>query len=101
MKKVFILIMSLVMIILVSAVIVSGIAGNNNNATLWKANLEALSEIESPYCHNGGPGATQCSISAGTNIVGVGVSAGCSVTCGGNTYACCSLRYICVSYPGI
>lgn len=93
--------MSLVMIILVSAVIVSGIAGNNNNATLWKANLEALSEIESPYCHNGGPGATQCSISAGTNIVGVGVSAGCSVTCGGNTYACCSLRYICVSYPGI
>lgn len=46
--------MSLVMIILVSAVIVSGIAGNNNNATLWKANLEALSEIESPYCHNGG-----------------------------------------------
>lgn len=94
------LILSLVMIILASAVIVTGIAGNNN-ATLWKANLEALSEIESPYCHNGGPGATQCSISAGTNIVGVGVSAGCSVTCGGNTYACCSLRCICVSYPGI
>lgn len=100
MKKVFMLILSLVMIILASAVIVTGIAGNNN-ATLWKANLEALSEIESPYCHNGGPGATQCSISAGTNIVGVGVSAGCSVTCGGNTYACCSLRCICVSYPGI
>ena len=65
------------------------------------ANLEALTRGEpgpggGPYCHAGGPGASQCSIDAGINIAGYGVSGGCSVTCGSGTYACCTLRCTCV-----
>lgn len=101
MKKVLILFLPLVMILLASMIIVTRSVGNDNNTTLWKANLEALSKDEAPYCHSGGPGAKDCSITAGTNIAGIGISGGCSVSCGGNTYACCSLRCTCVSYIGV
>lgn len=47
------------------------------------------------YCHNGGRGSVSCSIDAGVEIKGVGVSAGCSVSCKDGYYACCSLRCKC------
>ncbi len=53
-----------------------------------------------PYCYAGGPGSVQCSVEAGADIAGYGISAGCSVTCynGATHYACCSLRCVCVPY---
>ena len=70
---------------------------------LLNANIEALAQDETDqgesgscgYCYSGGPGATSCSIEAGTEILGLGASMGCSVTCSGSYYACCSLRCIC------
>lgn len=47
------------------------------------------------YCHSGGRGSESCSIDAGVEIKGVGVSAGCSVSCKEGYYACCSLRCKC------
>ncbi len=51
---------------------------------------------EKPYCYNGGPGSTSCSIEGGLDILGVGVSASCSVSCMGGYYACCGIRCTCV-----
>ena len=48
-------------------------------------------------CYNGGRGATGCSIDAGIDISGYGVSAACSVTCGYGYYACCGVRCVCRS----
>lgn len=47
------------------------------------------------FCYSGGKGSTACSIEAGTEIKGFGVSAGCSVSCENGYYACCSLRCVC------
>lgn len=70
-----------------------------------KANVEALTSGEpgggggsSPgliKCYNGGPGASQCSIDGGIDIVGSGVSVACSVTCKAGYYACCGIRCTC------
>lgn len=70
-----------------------------------KANVEALTLDEPgggggggndcPYCYNGGPGATSCSIDAGIEIAGWGVSGACSVSCKGEYYACCGIRCTC------
>lgn len=38
-------------------------------------------DAQGPYCHAGGPGAVQCSVSQG--------SYSCSVTCDEGKYACC------------
>lgn len=80
-------------------VAVSSVNANSSSemSDLMMKNLEVLTKNESSDCWNGGPGATQCSIEAGTEILGVGVSAGCSVTCGDGYYACCSLRCVCKS----
>lgn len=45
-------------------------------------------------CHNGGPGATNCSIDAGISM-GASLTTACSVTCGSGFYACCGLRCFC------
>ena len=71
--------------------------GRNSMDDLFNANVEALARNESGgcgHCYNGGPGSTSCSISAGVDV-GLGISAGCSVSCGGGYYSCCSLRCIC------
>ena len=60
------------------------------------ANVEALATSESSSsCYAGGVGATECSIDAGIEIMGVGIAGGCSVSCAGGYYACCSLRCTC------
>lgn len=40
-------------------------------------------------------GSRKCSIEAGTEILGYGVSAGCSVECDPGYYACCGFRCVC------
>lgn len=46
-------------------------------------------------CYSGGRGSTSCSIDAGIEIIGVGIAGGCSVSCSGGYYSCCSLRCTC------
>jgi len=72
-----------------------------------KANVEALTldepgggEGEGPgffTCYNGGPGAIECSIAAGIDIAGYGVTTGCSIKCKDGYYACCGIH--CRCYP--
>jgi hypothetical protein len=50
------------------------------------------------YCWSGGPGSNACSIDAGIDIMGFGVSAACSVSCDSGYYACCGLRCTCKRY---
>lgn len=45
-------------------------------------------------CVAGGTDASQCSVQAGISFGG-GVTVGCSVTCRGNSYACCGLKCEC------
>lgn len=47
-------------------------------------------------CHNGGPGASACSIAKGITISGFGVTKGCSVACNSGYYACCGMQCTCV-----
>lgn len=46
-------------------------------------------------CITGGPGSTSCSIEAGIEILGCGVSVGGSVSCSSGKYACCGLGCNC------
>lgn len=46
-------------------------------------------------CYNGGPGSTSCTIEAGVDAFGGGVSTGCQVSCESGYYACCGLRCTC------
>mgnify|MGYP003309524624 CR=1 FL=1 len=62
----------------------------------FESNVEALMQTTSTICWSGGVGAQACSIDAGTEILGVGVSAGCSVSCYEGYYACCSIRCQCM-----
>lgn len=73
---------------------------DGSQSSVFSMNVELLTANEggSNPCHSGGPGATQCSINAGTTIVGVGISAGCSVTCSSGYYACCGIHCTCISY---
>lgn len=68
----------------------------NVNLLTSTDNIEALAANESSaLCYAGGPGATQCSIDAGIEIAGAGITIGCSVTCGSG-YACCNINCTCV-----
>ena len=94
MKRVIYLLMS----VFSSALLVSGVIWQSQAKTLSERNASVLGLIkEVPSCYSGGLGARSCSISAGTNIAGMGVSAGCSVTCDEGYYACCSLQCTCVN----
>lgn len=75
---------------------VTKVSNPNGTSVLIDANVDALAQVESHFCYNGGPGANQCSIEAGITIVGNGVSANCSVSCNSGYYACCGIRCICV-----
>lgn len=46
-------------------------------------------------CFNGGVGASHCSIAAGIDVFGLGLSSDCSVDCREGYYACCGLRCVC------
>lgn len=49
---------------------------------------DASTEIR--YCTSGGPGASQCEAEKYVTIGGLWVGDGCGISCGGNTYACCT-----------
>lgn len=49
----------------------------------------------SVICVHGGSGASACSIDAGVEIVGCGVSTACSVTCKDGYFACCAMTCRC------
>lgn len=68
---------------------------NLNLKALLNANVEALADASNP-CYSGGIGAQSCSIDAGTEILGSGVSLGCSVSCYDGYFACCSIRCLCM-----
>ncbi len=62
-------------------------------------NAEALASDESVHhCYNGGVGAISCSIDAGIDVFGFGLSSKCEVSCSAGFYACCGLRCICIPY---
>lgn len=65
---------------------------------LSKNEIEVLepNEVDAfNYCYNGGEGSTSCSINAGIEIKGGGVTTGCSVSCEVGFYSCCRLRCTC------
>lgn len=53
-------------------------------------------DILPTICKNGGKGAEACSIEAGADVMGSGVSTGCSVTCRDGYYACCGFSCTCI-----
>lgn len=72
----------------------------HNYSELKLADIELLAYAEddtpyNPYCIEGGKGSIQCSIDAGIEILGVGVSASCSTSCKDGYYACCGIRCTC------
>lgn len=85
-------------IVLVLSITILALSQKRSRSNMLDLNVALLAESEEGNCHSGGPGSTQCSINAGTTIIGVGVSAGCSVTCGAGYYACCGLTCTCIQY---
>lgn len=65
-------------------------------SSVKKQKLQTVFRTSSVKCFAGGPNASQCSIDAGIEL-DAGVSYACSVTCKGDTYACCHLG--CKCYP--
>lgn len=64
--------------------------------SFFNKNISALAALNpKPFCYSGGPGSISCSIEAGINIAGYGLSGGCSVACRDGFYACCTLRCTC------
>lgn len=92
MHKSFVFIVITIMILAISSLIKS----NLSQTSIFVENVELLTTPEAETCYAGGPGATECSISAGIEIAGVGVSVGCSVSCGSGYYACCSIKCRCI-----
>lgn len=96
-------------IIICTATLFSMAIGYLNNSSKQEENALLLTSVEAlsaegdaassgnfnPYCYNGGTGSTSCSIEGGITILGYGVSAGCSVSCGSGYYACCGLKCTC------
>lgn len=76
--------------------------GSSRFSFLTLSNVTSLASNESgaDECYNGGRGAISCTISPGTVLNDGSVSTGCSVTCGGNYYACCGRQCTCKSYYG-
>lgn len=76
--------------------------GSHKAADVELSEIEVLSQQEQcdvPHkfgCHGGGYGAVSCSIDANLHICIGGIGGGCSVSCGGTTYACCGLSCKCI-----
>ena len=99
MKKYFFMAMAT---LVVSIATVVGVKAYNyySMPELMKANLETLEDPEYNFpictkCHSGGEGTEACSINGGIEIVGVGVTEGCSVSCQGDYFACCATECRC------
>lgn len=88
-----ILLLVFIIITISSVLITKSIMSNSNLNALLNTNVEALAAVK---CYSGGVGAQACSIEAGTEILGSGVSYGCSVSCYAGYYACCSIRCLCM-----
>lgn len=98
MKKRIIIAVGAVLLAASAAVAISTGRTGTAEQMLFEANVEVLMRDESESvvgCISGGPGSTECSIGAGIEIVGVGVTFECSVACSGNYYACCGLGCYC------
>lgn len=69
------------------------------NGGIANDTLQSLANDEgaTSKCHSGGIYSTQCSIEAGVQCE-LGISGGCSVTCGEGAYACCHIRCECIPY---
>ncbi|MDR1221762.1 MAG: hypothetical protein LBL07_02630 [Tannerella sp.] len=96
MKKKMIGFLAVTVITVVAAVNVNLGMQKNTLSSVTLENVEALAQENNTYCHSGGPGSSQCSISGGITILGVGTTTGCSVTCSSG-YACCTLRCTCIT----
>lgn len=100
MKKIFI-------IALFSILAIVGIISSNTSFKSPKAADVELSEIEvlsqeeqctakhKLGCHAGRYDATSCQIGASFHACIGGTGGGCSISCGGSTYACCGLDCKC------
>ena len=96
---------SLKILLILAVILAAGVGAyiayapyRTNEDEVFELNLKALADGKGgessgqgeegsiPDCYSGGPGSTACSINANTTILGVGVAAGCSVTCGSDTY---------------
>jgi len=64
--------------------------------SLVQVNVEALTSGEDHHCYSGGEGSSACSIDAGIEILGCGVSSACSVSCKDGYYACCGIGCRCI-----
>ncbi len=83
------------MVVLMSSILLY--VGSKRMISFVDSNVNALAESESGrYCHSGGPGSKACSIAAGIEIFGCGVTEGCSVDCYDGYYACCALQCVCI-----
>lgn len=75
---------------------------SKSNTEITVQQLITLDQIEEPSndehegreCHSGGRGAVSCDINAGIKF-DIGLSGGCSVTCGSGYYACCNFYCEC------
>ena len=105
MKKIKI-VMFAVVVIAIAALNVRTVLNSNRPYDLNMTTIAAISgEDDSDdgessgggggFCYSGGVGSGSCSIDAGTDILGSGISGGCSVSCNSGYYACCSLRCVC------
>lgn len=65
------------------------------NIVLAFANTRPDDGEDKVRCYNGGQGASHCSIAAGIDVFGIGLSSDCSVDCKEGYYACCGLRCVC------
>lgn len=64
--------------------------------SFFNKNISALAALNpKPFCYIGGVGAISCSISPGIEILGFGITSGCSVTCRDGFYACCGITCTC------
>ena len=93
MKKSFVFMLIMLGLLTLTEHYGSSITTNLSNL---KENAKVLASSSDPYCYSGGRSASRCSVNAGTEIAGFGVSGGCSVACREGSYACCTIRCECV-----
>lgn len=69
------------------------------NQTITLNGVEILDNREhdtgEKFCYSGGKGSKSCSIEGGIEILGCGITLGCSVECDIGFYSCCGIRCTC------
>lgn len=66
-------------------------------SVLVDSNANVINASGKATCLSGGEGANSCSVDAGIDILGVGVTTSCSVSCNDGYFACCGVG--CYCYP--